>query len=147
MTWVEQCAKDFKEGFNRFTGETENGRELTAGEFLWTQRDILWRCKLLSLPVITEKEHELIQAGFMTPPGLQNVWLQEGDRGSKCYYGYKKKYDLTFELRFPTLPDVGDSSTYRVWKGYEITMSKEEQTKLKNIQREYLRLKEMKDQT
>ena len=102
--------------------------------------------KLLNLPVISEEDHYLIEAGLKEFPKSEEASLIMGFGNlSPCYYGYQRKYPPTFDIHFPlALNEAGRRhSTVRTLNsdGWEFTITKEEQTRLKNLQREYLRLR------
>jgi hypothetical protein len=122
-------------------------KEKTSKEFLdeidYYDKHLM---KLLNLPVISEEDHYLIEAGLKEFPKSEEASLIMGFGNlSPCYYGYQRKYPPTFDIHFPlALNEAGRRhSTVRTLNrdGWEYTMTKEEQTRLKNLQREYLRLR------
>jgi hypothetical protein len=98
------------------------------------------KCRLLSLPRVTEREHKLIQARLMMPPGENCQWLVCDRSASKCYYGWNP---TPYELNFPALPNNDDvPQQKRDFTGYSITMSYDEQHRIKRVQKEFLRIQE-----
>ena len=125
----------------------EQTKEKTSKEFLdeisYLDKHLM---KLLNLPVISEEDHYLIEAGLKEYPKSEEASLIIGFGNlSPCYYGYQRKHPPTFDIHFPLALDEAARrhSTVRTLNrdGWEYTMTKEEQTRLKNLQREYLRLR------
>ena len=122
-------------------------KEKTSKEFLdeisYLDKHLM---KLLNLPVISEEDHYLIEAGLKELPKSEEAQLMIGFGNlSPCFYGYQRKHPPTFDIHFPlALEEAGRRhSTVRTLNrdGWEYTMTKEEYTRLKNLQREYLQLR------